>query len=132
MPYVAIVTVLALIEYIVLGMLVGRAREKFAIPAPATSGHPEFERYFRVHMNTLEQLVIFLPAVWIFASFVSPVWASAAGAVFIVGRAVYARSYIRDPKSRSLGFALSMLPMLALLIGILVWAIRSLLPAAGG
>jgi glutathione S-transferase len=126
MPYVAIVTVVAFLEYIVLGVAVGRARAKFGVAAPATTGHPEFERYFRVHMNTLEQLVIFVPAMWIFAYFVSPVWAAVAGAIFVVGRAVYARSYIRDPKSRSFGFALTMLPLLALLIGTLVWAVRAL------
>ena len=82
MPYVAIVTVLALLQLIVFGVLVGRARARFGVHAPTSSGHPEFDRYFRVQMNTLEQLVLFLPAMWIFAYFVSPSWAAVAGAVF--------------------------------------------------
>jgi glutathione S-transferase len=123
MPYVAIVTIAALLEFLWLGILVGRARTKFGIPAPATSGHELFERQFRVHMNTLEQLVVFLPTLWIFARFVSPIWAAALGVVFIIGRAIYAVAYVREPKSRSLGFALSALPTMAMMVGIVVWAI---------
>lgn len=126
MPYVAIVTVLALLEFLWFGFMVGRARAKFGIHAPATTGNEAFERYFRVQMNTLEQLVLFLPALWIFAAYVSPVWAAALGAVFIIGRAVYAATYIRNPKSRSLGFALTALPTLTMMIGILVWAVQAL------
>jgi hypothetical protein len=84
-------------------------------------------------MNTLEQLVVFLPALWIFASFISPLWAAGLGAIFIIGRAIYARTYVKDPKGRSAGFALTALPNLALLIGILIWAVMALVkaPAAG-
>src|SRR5262245_40010489 len=110
MPYVAIVTVLALVQLIVFGVLVGRARSRCGVQAPATSGHPEFERYYRVQMNTVEQLVLFLPALWVFAHFVSPPWAAVAGVVYIVGRVIYAVSYVRDPNSRTLGFALTILP----------------------
>jgi glutathione S-transferase len=84
-----------------------------------------------VHMNTLEQLVVFLPALWIFAGFISPLWAAVLGAIFIVGRAVYARTYIKDPKSRSPGFAMSALPVLALLLGILIWAVWTLVKTSG-
>jgi len=72
---------------------------------------------------------VFLPALWIFASYISPLWAAGIGAVFIVGRALYARSYVKDPKSRSAGFALTALPELALLIGILIWAVMALVKA---
>lgn len=126
MPYVALVTIVALGQFLFLGGKVARARGQYGIAAPATTGNEMFERHFRVQMNTLEQLVIFLPLLWIFAAYVSPIWAAAAGVVFIIGRAVYAVSYVRDPKSRSLGFALTALPMLAMMIGILVWAIRAL------
>ena len=126
MPYVAIVTVLALIEFLWFGIMVGKARAQFKIPAPAMSGHEIFDRYFRVQMNTLEQLVMFLPALWIFAHYVSPIWAAALGVVFIIGRAVYAIGYISHPSKRSLGFALSSIPTLLLLIGILIWAIRAI------
>jgi hypothetical protein len=126
--------VVALLQFFWFGWQVGVARGKYSIAAPAVSGNESFERVFRVHMNTLEQLVVFLPALWIFASYISPLWAAGIGAVFIVGRALYARSYVRDPKSRSAGFALTALPELALLIGILIWAVMALMkaPAAAG
>ena len=129
MPYVAIVTAVALLQFFWFGWQVGVARGKYNIAAPAVSGNEIFERVFRVHMNTLEQLVVFLPALWIFASYISPLWAAGIGAVFIVGRALYARSYVKDPKSRSAGFALTALPELALLIGILIWAVMALVKA---
>jgi len=133
MPYVAIVTVVALLQFFWFGWQVGVARGKYNIAAPAVSGNEMFERVFRVHMNTLEQLVVFLPALWIFASFVSSLWAAILGAIFIVGRAIYAVTYVKDPKKRSAGFALTALPELVLLIGILVWAVMALVktPAAG-
>lgn len=126
MPYVAIVTVAALIEFFWFSILVGKARAKYGIAAPATTGNEVFERYFRVHMNTQEQLVLFLPALWIFAHFISPTWASGFGVVFIIGRAIYCASYVRNPASRSLGFALTSLPTLAMLTWILVWAVRAI------
>jgi glutathione S-transferase len=131
-PSVAIVTVLALLQFLWFGWMVGVARSKFNIPAPATSGNEVFERYFRVQMNTLEQLLVFLPTLWIFATYVSALWATGFGAVFLIGRALYARAYVRDPKSRSIGFALTALPNLLMMIGILIWAIRALVmnPAA--
>ena len=131
MPYVAIVTVAALLQFFWFGWQVGVARGKYNIAAPAVSGNEMFERVFRVHMNTQEQLVVFLPALWIFASFISPLWAAVLGAIFIVGRAVYARTYVKDPKSRSPGFALTALPVLALLVGILIWAIWTLVKTSG-
>ncbi len=127
MPYVAIVTVLALLEYQFFGIMVGRARGRYGIAAPATTGHEVFERYFRVHMNTLEQLALFLPALWIFGYYVSEVWAAGLGTVWIVGRAIYCMLYVKEPKSRTLGFALTALPMLAMLLGILIWAVRALM-----
>lgn len=126
MPYVAIVTVVALAQFFMLGFGVGRARTKYGVPAPATSGHEIFERHFRVHMNTLEQLVVFLPTMWMFASFVNPLWAAGFGVVFIIGRAIYAVSYVREPRSRALGFALTALPSFAMWIWILVWAVQTI------
>ena len=132
MHYVAIVTAVALLQFFWFGWQVGVARGKYNIPAPAISGNDVFERTFRVQMNTQEQLLVFLPALWIFASFISPLWAAVLGAVFIVGRAVYAMTYVRDPKSRSIGFALTALPNLLMLLGILIWAVWALVksPAA--
>ncbi|HKU14508.1 MAG TPA: MAPEG family protein [Steroidobacteraceae bacterium] len=132
MPYVAIVTVVALLQFLWFGVEVGRARARYNIAAPAITGNEIFERHFRVHMNTLEQLALFLPVLWIFASFVSPIWAAVLGAVYVIGRFVYARSYVRDPKSRSIGFGLSMLPNLLMLIGIAIWAVWALVKSPGG
>jgi len=126
MPFVAIVTVLALLQFLWLAMQVASARGRYGVRAPATTGHETFERHFRIHLNTQEQLVQFLPTLWIFAVYISPLWAAALGVVFIIGRAVYAAAYLRDPKTRSLGFGLTALPTAAMMIGILVWAVRAI------
>jgi len=122
----AIVIILAVIEYIVFGILVGRARGRYGIKAPATTGHEVFERYFRVHQNTLETLMAFIPGIALFALFVDPNWAAGIGLIYVIGRIVYLRSYVADPAKRSAGYGLSMLPILALLIGGLIGAIRNL------
>lgn len=120
MLWIELVTVLALLEFLTFGMLVGRARGLYGVAAPATSGHEIFERYYRVQMNTLEQLVAFIPALWLAARYWSPEWVALAGALFLVGRVIYLRSYVRDPASRGLGFALSFLPTVGLLLSVLV------------
>jgi uncharacterized membrane protein YecN with MAPEG domain len=122
---VAIVAALALVEYVVILMLTGQARGRFGVPAPATTGNPSFERYFRVQQNTIEQLVIFFPALYLFASFVSESWAALLGLVFILGRIVYFRGYVADPAKRGPGFMLSFLPNVILLLGGLIGAIRA-------
>ena len=88
-----------------------------------------FERHFRVHMNTQEQLLMFLPSLWIFAHYISALWAAALGVVFVIGRAIYATSYVRDPKSRALGFALTAFPTFAMMIGIVIGTASSILVA---
>lgn len=103
MEPVAIVTVIVLGQYMVLGYHVSRARIKHGVHAPATTGHPEFERTFRIHQNTLEQLVLFLPALWMFGFYVHPLAAAAIGLLFPAGREVYRRSYLEDPSSRMAG-----------------------------
>jgi glutathione S-transferase len=122
MAWVTIVIALALIEYSVFGILVGRARGTYGIDAPAITGNPIFERYYRVHQNTLEILVLFVPGMIIFAQYVSAEVAAGLGIIFIVGRFLYLRAYVADPKSRSLGFALSYIPAQILVIGGLVGA----------
>ena len=126
MPLVHLAIILALIEFIVFGFAVGRARVRYHVPAPATSGNEVFERYFRVQMNTLEQLVIFLPSILLFAHYFSAYLAAALGALFIIGRALYFRSYVKEPKSREPGFMLSLIPNLVLLIGAMIGALRAL------
>jgi len=119
MEPVAVVIVFALLEYVVFGMLVGRARGLYGVKAPAVSGHEIFDRYFRVHQNTLELLVVFVPAMWLFGLYVDPAWAALIGLVYVVARILYLRGYVRDPAKREIGFALSVLPILVLLVGAL-------------
>jgi len=123
MTLVAIVAGLALAEYTVFVILAGQARGRYGIPAPAITGNPIFERYFRVQQNTLEQLVIFLPALFIFARFVSDGWGAIFGLVFILGRALYARGYVIDPAKRGPGFLLTMLANSFLLLGGMIGAV---------
>jgi glutathione S-transferase len=114
-PWVSLVTLLSLIEYFAFSALVGRARATYGVKAPAMSGHEVFDRYFRVHYNTLELLIMFVPALWIAATYWNPLWMAGIGAVYLVGRILYLQGYVRDPKTRSIGFGLSITP-----IGILV------------
>jgi glutathione S-transferase len=122
MEYVALVSGLVLLQYVGFGILVGNARGKYGVKAPAITGHEVFERHFRVQQNTLELLVVMLPAMWLFARYVSPAWAAGLGLVYFGGRLVYLRSYVADPASRSAGFGLSMLPVLAMVLGAMIGA----------
>ena len=118
--WVALVTLLSLIFYLVTGVQAGRARGRFGVAAPAMTGHPEFERLMRVHGNTLEWLVVHLPSLWLFALFVEPRVAAGIGVVWIVGRVIYARAYARDPGTRTTGFAIQGLATSVLLVGALI------------
>jgi len=122
MELTAIVVGIALLEYIVIVFLCGQARARSGVAAPATSGNLEFERYFRVQQNTLEQLVVFLPAMFLFGHYVSDPIGAGLGAVFVVGRAHYARGYYRDPAQRGPGFGLTVLANTTLTLGGLVGA----------
>lgn len=115
-PLTAIVTIAALILYFVVTMNVGRARIKFNVLAPRTDGPEEFQRYFRVQMNTLEQIVMFLPLLWLAASSVHDGLAAAIGLFWPVGRAIYARNYYRDPAKRGSGFVIGIATNMALLL----------------
>jgi glutathione S-transferase len=127
MDLVYLVIILALIEYQVFGALVGRARATYGVKAPAVTGPEEFERVFRVHQNSLECLVIFLPAVWLFGRYLSPLWAAVLGVVFIIGRAVYARGYIAAAEKRGPGAGITGITCIILSIGALVGVIMALL-----
>jgi uncharacterized MAPEG superfamily protein len=119
MEFVAVVILLALLQYVVFGALVGRARGRYGVKAPAVTGHEIFERYFRAHYNTLELLVAFVPAIWLFGTYVSPSWAAGLGIVYLVGRVLYLRGYVADPAKREIGFGLSVLPIIVLIVGAL-------------
>ena len=126
MALVYLVMALALLEFFAFGAAVGRARGRFGVAAPATSGHEMFERYYRVQMNTLELLVMWVPAMWIFARDLSPAVAAGLGILYLIGRLVYFFAYVKDPKTRGLGYALSAGPTLLLVLGAVFGAARAL------
>mgnify|MGYP003652710499 CR=1 FL=1 len=126
MELVAIVVILAVMQFTVFGALVGKARGTYNIEAPAVTGHPVFERYYRVHMNTLESLILFLPAIFLFATYVHALAAAALGVIYLIGRQLYFSAYVKDPKTRSLGFMLTLLPSAILALGALVGAVLRL------
>lgn len=125
-PLVSLVTVSALIMFFVVTINVGRARAKYGIKPPEMAGNPDFERVVRVQQNTLEQLSLFLPALWIFAYFVSPVAAAGLGTVWVFGRIVYAWGYYQAAEKRGPGFGISTLAIVILLLGSLVGIVLKL------
>jgi glutathione S-transferase len=120
LPYTALVTLLAVGVYFYTSVLVGRAREKFNVKAPAVAGHPAFERAFRVQMNTLEWMPILLPSMWLLALYRSDVVAAALGLVWVGGRLVYIRAYLQAPEKRGTGFTVQAAAAGALWVGALV------------
>ena len=127
MEATVIVTFLVLAQFVFFGVQVGAMRGRHGVKAPATTGHEEFERMNRVHLNTMEQLVVFLPALWIHGQYANPLWGAALGAVFIIGRFLYRAEYLKDPGSRSPGFTMTIVASSVLLIWALVAAVMQLL-----
>ena len=127
MNYVHIIALLAIVQFMYFGILVGQARGKYGIKAPAMTGNEHFERVARVQMNTLEQLVCFLPALLMAAVYWPQVYVAALGVVYLVGRTIYQRAYVADPAKRGLGFLLTFLPTTLLALAGLAGAVmRSL------
>jgi glutathione S-transferase len=129
MNWVMLVTILALILFSVVTINVGRARAKSGIKPPQMSGDPEFERVLRVQQNTLEQLVLFLPALWIFAIVANPIAAAILGTVWILGRILYAWGYYQAAEKRGPGFGVSLLTTIVLLLGSLTGIVLQLIKA---
>lgn len=123
MNYVHIVAMLAVLQFIGFSFMVGRAREKYGVKAPAISGHEEFDKEFRVQMNTLEQLVCFLPALFVASLYWSPLFVAAVGVVYLVGRMLYRRAYISNPSTRAVGFLLTIVPTAVLVLAALAGAL---------
>jgi glutathione S-transferase len=109
-----------------MGARVGTLRARLNIKAPAISGHPDFERAFRVHANTGKQYIAFLPALWVATVLFHPLyWLPALlGALFLIGRVLYMRLYLSDPDSRLPGAFLSMIPILGLLVLIIIGIVQ--------
>jgi glutathione S-transferase len=116
MHYVELVATLALLQFLTFGVLTGNARRASGLKAPAVTGHDGFERMYRVQMNTLELLIVFLPALFLAAKYWSPTIVALIGGVYLIGRILYWRGYVNPDASRSLGFFLSMMPALVLCV----------------
>jgi glutathione S-transferase len=114
----AVVTILAIVLYIIMGIRTGRMRGKHNVNAPAVTGHPEFERAYRVQMNTLEQMPVFLPGLWLATIYFKTYGFLPAliGVIWILGRVLYMEGYMADPSKRGFGFGLSAVCQLLLLI----------------
>ena len=112
-----LITALALLYYLVVTINVGRARAKYKMEAPATTGNEDFERVFRVQQNTVEQLVLFIPALWLHTFFVGSWAATALGGIWLIGRVLYARGYYRNSNKRLPGFVLTLGSSTLLLLG---------------
>ena len=122
--WTALVTLLAIAFYFFTSTRVARARYKYGVKLPAISGNPDFERVFRVQMNTMEWLPIFLPSLWLFAIYLSDAIAAAIGAVWIIGRIVYMIGYTKSVPGRGPGFAIQSTAVIVLwfgAIGAVVW-----------
>jgi glutathione S-transferase len=122
--YTAAATLLALLLYLVLTMVVGRARTRYGIKAPAIAGNENFERAHRVQMNTVEQMVFFLPALWLYAALLSDKGAAVGGLIWVIGRSLYAVSYLNDPAKRGPGMVISMLAQMGLFLGAVYGVVR--------
>ena len=128
MAYVDIVTALAVLQFIVFGFRVGKARGRYGVKAPAITGNETFERYFRVQQNTLEQLIAFLPGLYLFSRYLNPLVAAALGVIYLIGREVYAATYVKEPRQNGeVGYALTFLPTVVLVLGGVFGAVRQLL-----
>ncbi|NET44906.1 MAPEG family protein [Okeania sp. SIO2B3] len=116
----SLITVVSLFMYFVVTINVGRARSKYNIIPPQMTGDPNFERVLRVQQNTVEQIILFLPSLWLFSLSISPLWGAGIGTVWVVGRILFAWGYYQAAEKRALGFGISSLAIIALLIGALV------------
>jgi glutathione S-transferase len=125
MEAVVIVTVLALMQYEFFAIQVGSAHQKYGVKVPKMSGDPQFECVHRVHQNTLERLVVFIPVLWLYGYTVNPLWGAGIGVLYLIGRFVYRAEYLKDPSTRGLGFMLSFLPSAVMAIWVLVDAVLS-------
>jgi len=119
-PHTGLVTLLALFVYFWMAIQVGRARGRHKVPAPAMSGPDELMRVIRVHENTLEGLVLFLPALWLFALTIGDLWAALVGIFYPIGRVIYARGYYKAAEKRELGFSIGIIATGVLVVGDLI------------
>jgi len=122
--YTSLVTFFVVLFYFFIATRVPLARRRFNVQLPAITGHPDFERVFRVHQNTLEWMPIFLPSLWLCAIYLSDIAGAVLGVVWIVGRAVYYVGYTREVQKRLPGFFIQSFTCLLLLIGAAIGLVR--------
>ena len=120
MEYAALIILIALLQFLWFGARVGMKRGQYGVKAPSTTGDPTWERIYRVQQNTMEQLVIFIPAMLAFSAYVSAMWVVLPGALFVIGRQLYSYQYVSNPDSRVPGMALSLLSNAVLVVGALI------------
>ncbi|MGX1198930.1 MAPEG family protein [Parvibaculum sp. MBR-TMA-1.3b-4.2] len=125
-PLTGLVTIFVLLVYFWMALQVGKARQRFEVPAPRMDGPEEFLRVLRVQGNTTEGLAFFLPALWLFALTIGDQWAALVGVFYPLGRIVYARGYYREALKRSTGFTIGILSTVLLLIGALIGLVMTL------
>ncbi len=126
MELVAIITMLALLQFVYFGIQTGKMRAKHGVKAPDIIGDPEFMRMFRVHQNTMEQLIVFIPALWIFSHYFDPKWGAAIGLIYIASRFVYFLGYLKDPAARGKGFGIGFATLMVLTVGSIVGAVMKM------
>ncbi len=126
MDNATLIVLLALLQYMFFTARVGLGRGKYKVDAPACGGDENFERLFRVQQNTMEQLIVFIPATFAFAYYLSPKWVLAVGAVFIIGRFLYATEYVKDPKTRTPGMGMTLLANVVLVLGALFGVVKGM------
>lgn len=119
-PLTSLITLLVVLLMFITSVIVGKARVKYDIKAPATSGHEMFDRAYRVQMNTLEAAALMLPSLWIYAVFNGETGAFVMGVIWLVGRAWYAQAYLADPVRRGMGFGIAFVALAGLWFGALV------------
>jgi glutathione S-transferase len=126
-PLTTLTTIIAICLYFYMGMRAGLGRAKYNVPAPATSGNPDWERLYRVQMNTLEGMPIFLPLLWLFSSYHSDILGALIGLVWVAGRAIFMTGYTKSAETRGMGFRIQLFAVAVLLVGTLIGVAKVLL-----
>ena len=127
MEYATLIVLLALLQYVWFTARVGITRGKYKIEAPSCEGDESWERRFRVQQNTMEQLIVLIPASFAFAYYLSPVWVLLPGGLFIIGRFLYSAEYLKDPKTRAPGMMVTMLANVILVLGALFGLVKGMI-----
>ena len=124
MDHATLIVLLALLQYVWFTGRVGAARGKYKVNAPACDGDENWNRLFRIQQNTMEQLIVFVPATYAFAFYLSELWVLVPGLGFLVGRFLYSAEYLKDPKSRTPGMAITLISNVVLVLGALFGLVK--------